>query len=102
VGNVSLGNTSFTASNGQQFNYSNPRAIGTLIKAAQEINLLYEIRGLSFGPFVHTINGYAPSGSSGWLYAVNGTTPSVSAADYVLRPGDRVQWFYGDGSIQPY
>ncbi|HYC79469.1 MAG TPA: prenyltransferase/squalene oxidase repeat-containing protein [Candidatus Binatia bacterium] len=78
------------------------RAISTLIIAAQQINLLYEIRNTSFGQFVHTVNGYAPSGSSGWLYAVNGNIPSVSAYDYNLQPGDRVQWFYGDGNTQPY
>jgi hypothetical protein len=94
--------TSFSASNGQSYSYSSPRAIGTLVQAAREINLLFEIKGMAFGPFVHTINGYAPSGDQGWLYSVNGSTPQVAANEYELRPGDNVRWFYGGPNTQPY
>ncbi len=31
---------------------------------------------------------------SGWKYKVNGIYPSVGADDYVLMPGDRVEWVY--------
>jgi outer membrane biosynthesis protein TonB len=99
IGNVNLNNTIFTTSNGQTYSYSNPRAISTLIVAAQEINLMYEIKGLSFGPYVNMINGYWPVGASGWQYAVNGIVPNVSAADYVLSPGDSVLWFFGSPGI---
>lgn len=102
VDHLNFTSTSFTASNGQQYSYSDPRAIGTLIHAANQINLLYEIKGMSFGPFVYAINGYPPVGSSGWLYAVNGQLPNVSASDYILKPGDRVQWFYGGPNTLPY
>ncbi len=102
VGKTSFSSVNFTASNGQQYSYNTPRAIGTLVNAAKEINLLYEIKGLGLGPFVHTINGYAPLGSSGWQYAVNGTAPTASSADYVLKSGDVVQWFYGPPNTLPY
>lgn len=31
---------------------------------------------------------------SGWLYSVNGETFSVGCAQYVLKPGDHVEWRY--------
>ena len=31
---------------------------------------------------------------SGWLYAVNGQSPDVGAAEYKLRDGDRLVWSY--------
>ncbi len=31
---------------------------------------------------------------SGWMYTVNGVTPSVGASSYVLSDGDVVEWFY--------
>ena len=31
---------------------------------------------------------------SGWMYRVNGDTPSVGCGEYELHPGDRVEWIY--------
>ena len=31
---------------------------------------------------------------SGWMYRVNGDTPSVGCGEYELHPGDRVEWVY--------
>lgn len=31
---------------------------------------------------------------SGWMYKVNGQTPSVGCGEYILSPGDRVEWLY--------
>ena len=31
---------------------------------------------------------------SGWMYRVNGDTPSVGCGEYELHPGDRVEWLY--------
>lgn len=31
---------------------------------------------------------------SGWLYLVNGVSPGYSSSEYVLEPGDRVEWVY--------
>lgn len=50
------------------------------------------------GGYVKSINGLAHKKPgyprSGWKYRVNGVYPLVSAADYVLRNGDRVEWVY--------
>ncbi len=34
------------------------------------------------------------SSSSGWMYRVNGTSPSKSACNYILSDGDNVEWYY--------
>ena len=31
---------------------------------------------------------------SGWVYHVNGITPSRGCGEYVLKPGDRIEWLY--------
>ncbi len=73
-----------------------------LVIVAGQINLLYTIKQTGLGQFVESIDGYRPSGSSGWQYAVNGTIPQVGASDYTLKSGDRVQWFYGAPGTSPF
>ncbi len=31
---------------------------------------------------------------SGWVYSVNGIFPQVGCSNYILKSGDRVEWFY--------
>ena len=31
---------------------------------------------------------------SGWIYHVNGVSPSVGCADYILKDGDAIEWLY--------
>ena len=31
---------------------------------------------------------------SGWVYHVNGITPSRNCGEYVLSDGDRIEWLY--------
>jgi len=31
---------------------------------------------------------------SGWIYAVNGTTPSASVGNYILKSGDKIEFMY--------
>ena len=43
------------------------------------------------------VNGLAAtrmSGTSGWIYAVNGTMPMTAASNYILHEGDAVRWVY--------
>ncbi len=81
---------------------ANAKAIDTLKWVANYMTLLHEIRQTSFGAFVYSIDGYIPQGSSGWQYAVNNTTPNVSASDFTLSSNESVQWFYGPPNIRPY
>ncbi|MBX4186980.1 MAG: DUF4430 domain-containing protein [Candidatus Doudnabacteria bacterium] len=80
----------------------NKTVLQALTAAADQINLLYQIKQTGLGQFVSNINGYANSGIDGWQYAVNGIVPATGAADYVLHDQDRVQWFYGPANSLPY
>lgn len=47
--------------------------------------------------YIRSINGLAEFDAgpgSGWLYSVNGVTPSVSCGSYALSNGDSVYWRY--------
>lgn len=47
--------------------------------------------------YVRSIDGLAEQAHgpySGWTYRVNGETPTVGSASYVLHDGDRVEWIY--------
>ena len=47
--------------------------------------------------YVSAVNGLAEkmmSGTSGWIYAVNGTMPMTAASNYILHEGDAVRWVY--------
>lgn len=56
------------------------------------------------GGFIDSINGLASgyTGTGGskndWFYYVNGVQASVGAAEFKLRPGDKVWWDYHDWS----
>ena len=51
----------------------------------------------AYGIYISSIGGLAEKehgGTSGWHYAVNGSTPGVSCSSYTLSDGDTVRWFY--------
>jgi hypothetical protein len=49
---------------------------------------------LAPGPYVDQIGRYGGSGTSGWVYKVNGILPPVAADQVVLHDGDTVLWYY--------
>jgi hypothetical protein len=81
---------------------SNLTALAAMISASYQINLLYNVKQTGLGQFVESIDGYKPTGTSGWQYAVNGTVPTQGAADYILHAQDNLQWFYGAANSNPY
>lgn len=48
-----------------------------------------------YGIYVKGINGRYASGSSGWLYSVNGVKPNTSAGNYSVGNGDVIKWYWG-------
>jgi Domain of unknown function (DUF4430) len=50
----------------------------------------------SFGPYVDQIGRFPASGSSGWVFKVNGASPPVGADQLQLRAGDSVLWYWAD------
>ena len=47
-----------------------------------------------YGKFVESICGVAGTDSTAWVYTVNGEEALVGCADYLLEPGDVVEWLY--------
>ena len=80
----------------------NETALQALLAACGQINLIYDIQSTTLGQFVKSIDGYRPSGTSGWQYAVNGIVPAEGAATYVLHANDWLLWFYGPAGSSPY
>jgi hypothetical protein len=64
--------------------------------AARDGEFYVHVQESSFGPFVDQIGFYAASGSSGWVYKVNGASPPVGSDQYRLKDGDSVLWYWAD------
>ena len=48
----------------------------------------------SFGEYVSQVGKYAADQSTGWAFKVNGVLSQVGAAEFVLKDGDVVLWYY--------
>lgn len=69
-----------------------------LIRAAKAHRLSYEIRGSGALTYIEGIDGlyeFDDGPTSGWKFRVNGQIASIGAGVYELKPGDRLEWFYG-------
>lgn len=76
-------------------------AFSALAEAAKSGGFTYVAKSTALGTFVESIAGISPQGDKGWMYAVNGAKPSVGAAQYVLKSGDKLVWFYGSPGDAP-
>lgn len=69
-----------------------------LVRAAKKYGIQMENTGSGTGlVYVSGINylyEFECGELSGWLYRVNGKTPSVGCGEYTLRDGDEIEWFY--------
>lgn len=65
-----------------------------------ESGLELDVSSMSGSVYIDGIGGVVASKvspTSGWLYEVNGNSPSVGADSYVLQDGDKIVWtFYKD------
>ena len=66
----------------------------TALEALQASGIDVVVKDSSMGKYVDSIGGLATSGSNGWMYKVNGQSPTKSAAEYNLKSGDTVDWEY--------
>ena len=71
-------------------------AMDALEAASARGEFFYEVRQLSFGPYVSRIGRYPADSSSGWVFKVNGASPPVGADKVVLNDGDRVLWYWAE------
>lgn len=81
------------------FGPSNPRVEATTpldaLEAASRAGEFYlHITASSFGNYVDQVGLYGGSGSSGWVFKVNGVSPPVGADQVQLKDGDTVEWYY--------
>lgn len=91
------------------FGAADPRAWGsTPLEALESASLGGEfyvhLAHASFGTYVDQIGRYPASGSSGWVFKVNGVSPPVGADQVQLEDGDTVLWYwatFGPGGGPP-
>jgi hypothetical protein len=78
-----------------------PTALDIVKNASTQCGFSYHIQSTSFGPYLDQIGDDKAEGLIGWLYLVNYIAPPKGAADYTLKPGDSIIWYYGDFSWKP-
>lgn len=78
-----------------------PNALELIRIVAPGCGFTFDIQETSFGPYLAAINSDRSSGFIGWLYRVNYVMPDVGAADFPLKHGDDVLWYYGDFAWPP-
>jgi hypothetical protein len=81
------------------FGPTQPRARAQTALAALEVasnagEFYYHVQDSGFGPYVDQIGRYPGSGSSGWVFKVNGVSPPVGADKVELKAGDIVLWYW--------
>ena len=69
-------------------------ALDALESASLAGEFYYHVSVGGFGRYVDQIGRYPAGGSSGWVFKVNGLSPPVGADAVVLKPGDRVLWYW--------
>lgn len=68
-----------------------------LLDAARKYQIQLENDGGALSPYISGIAHlyeFEFGDLSGWVYLVNGESPSVGAGSYILKDGDRVEWIY--------
>lgn len=68
-----------------------------LLDAARKYQIQLENDGGALSPYISGIAHlyeFDFGDLSGWVYLVNGESPSVGAGSYILKDGDRVEWIY--------
>lgn len=73
----------------------------TPIGALEATGVDFRAKGFSVGYMVISIAGQKNMGSSGWMFAVNGTAPNIGAGEYEIRDGDRILWYYSESIGSP-
>ena len=76
-------------------------ALDIVQNGAEICGYAYFIEQSSWGPYLKKINNEEAHDLIGWLYFVNYEMPMVGAADYILKPGDGVLWYFGEWGWKP-
>ncbi|MGN0581996.1 MAG: DUF4430 domain-containing protein [Oscillospiraceae bacterium] len=68
-----------------------------LNEAARKNKILIDSKGTSSSVYIAGINNIYElefGDLSGWVYHVNGITPSVGCGEYTVKDGDKIEWLY--------
>ena len=76
-------------------------ALAALEAASSRGEFYYHVTEASFGPYVDQIGRFRAGGTNGWVFKVNGASPTVGADKVELRDGDRVLWYWAQFGIAP-
>lgn len=77
--------------------YDGDTAFDVLLRAANEKRIAVAYNRPYGDVYVSAIGGISEfdyGDTSGWMYSVNGVSPSVSASAYTLKSGDVLVWYY--------
>jgi hypothetical protein len=69
-------------------------AFSLLLTVASRQDIPVTYREYSFGSLVESIGGLKNGPQKAWIYFVNGKSPEIGADNYILSPGDKVEWKY--------
>jgi hypothetical protein len=53
-----------------------------------------ETAGMAYVKGIGNLYEFDAGERSGWIFKVNGEMAAVSASDYIIQPGDIIEWFY--------
>ena len=84
----------FTPPAGPSVSVRGDTPLGALEAASRRGEFYYRLEAFSFGPYVAQIGRHAGSGTTGWVFKVNGKSPPVAADKHVLKAGDNVLWYF--------
>ncbi|MGH3102600.1 MAG: DUF4430 domain-containing protein [Gaiellaceae bacterium] len=59
----------------------------------------YHVTTTSFGPYVDQVARFPATGTTGWVFKVNGASPPVGADKVELKDGDVVLWYWAQFGI---
>jgi len=77
--------------------YEGDSVYDILIRAAKENGILIDSSGISDMVYISgiaTVYEYEHGELSGWMYYVNGESPSVGCKNYIPGDGDHIEWKY--------
>lgn len=102
VSAIGLGQTYFKIEDLEMVEGDSVLAVTKRAAALKNVDL--EVEGMGFAGYVSGIGGlreFDQGPMSGWIYKVNGESPSAGSGSYKLKAGDRVEWVYTtDGKRQ--
>lgn len=77
--------------------FENESVFNVLKRVTSKEGIPLNYRTSGYGIYIDGINGlseFDKGPQSGWMYRVNGTFPSYSAALYTVKPNDKIEWLY--------